>query len=93
MKVFLVLFALFAFAILPSSASAATANQLIAALQSAVVANGNTDVNIMLKVSGAHSAGDQISSVSSITFVGATETVYPGSPTVDTAAVVNVLLP
>lgn len=70
-----------------------TANQMIASLQQAVASNGDVDVNLMFKVTAAHSAADQMSSVSSITFIGETETVYPGSPTVDTAAVVNILLP
>lgn len=70
-----------------------TANQMIASLQQAVASNGDVDVNLMFKVTAAHSAGDQISSVSSITFVGETETVYPGSPSVTVPAVVNVLLP
>lgn len=70
-----------------------TANQMIAALEQAVASNADVDVNLMFKVTAAHSAEDQISSVSSVTFVGETETVYPGSPTVETAAVVNILLP
>lgn len=78
---------------LPLSAHAVTANQVIASLQQAVAANGDNDVTLSFKVAAAHSAGDAMSSVNSITFVGATETVYPGSPTVDTAAVVNILLP
>lgn len=87
------LLALILASLLPLSARAMSANQMIAALQSAVVSNGNADVPIMLKVSAAHSAGDGISSVSSITFVGETVAEYPGSPSVTTAAVVNVLLP
>lgn len=87
------LFVLFALALLPMRAHAVTANQVIASLQQAVAANGNNDVTLSFKVAAAHSAGDAMSSVNSITFVGATETVYPGSPSVDTAAVVNILLP
>ncbi len=70
-----------------------TANQMIAALQAAVVSNGNADVPLLFKVTAAHAAGDQMSSVSSITYVGATVLEGPGSPEIETAAVVNVLLP
>lgn len=70
-----------------------TANQMIASLQQSVASNAGNDLNLMFKVTAAHAAGDQMSSVSSVTFVGEIETVYPGSPTVDTLAVVNILLP
>lgn len=90
MKAFFLVLAL---ATLPMTAQAVTANQVIASLQQAVAANGDTDVTLSFKVAAAHSAGDAMSSVNSITFVGQTESVYPGSPSVTTAAVVNILLP
>ena len=70
-----------------------TANQLIAALQSCVASNANVDVPLMFQVNGAHAAGDKMSSVSSVIYAGPTIMEAPGSPTVQVAAVCNILLP
>lgn len=79
--------------VLPLSANAMSANEMIAALQASVASNGNADVPIVLQVTAAKSAGQAISSVSSITFVGPIVHEGPGSPSVETPAVVNILLP
>jgi hypothetical protein len=69
------------------------ANAMIAALQAAVASNGGNDLPIVHQVSAAHAAGDKMSSVSSVIFVGATVLEGPGAPTTQIPAVVNVLLP
>jgi hypothetical protein len=66
---------------------------MIASLQDAVARNGGQDLSLMHKVTAAHAAGDQMSSVSSITYVGAVVVEGPGNPTVSSPAVVNILLP
>lgn len=91
MKLLLVLLCLMVLA--PFKASAMSAVEMVAALQSAEAYNGNADVPIVLSVTAAKTAGQAISSVSSITYVGPTVHVGPGSTSVETPAVVNVLLP
>ena len=70
-----------------------TANQLITALQACVASNANVDVPLMFQVNGAHAAGDKMSSISSVTYVGPTVVEAPGTPSIEVASVVNILLP
>lgn len=92
MKLLALLLFFFA-ALLPAHAFAMSAVEMVAALQSAEAYNGNADAPIVLQVSAAKDAGQKISSVSSITFVGPTVHVGPGDSSVETPAVINVLLP
>lgn len=89
MKMLLIL----SLALFTTSAHAMTANGEIAALQAAVAANGGVDVPLVWQVSAAKDAGQKISSESSMIFVGATTQTYPGQPSTQVPAVINILLP
>lgn len=93
MKSILCLILLFGLTFHTPVAKAMTAAALSSALDAAIVANGNADVPMLMQVTAAHLAGDSLSSVTSVTYVGPTIVVGPGPQTVVTAAVVNILLP
>ena len=69
-----------------------TITQMIADLQAVLAQNANTDADVQFTLTAAHTAGDVIGAVTSITFIGEEIRVVPAPNTV-TPPCLNILLP